>query len=110
MSRQQRLLVLWALVVFGLAIRAFAGGLLPPSEQVLRQPWTVDVNWASVAELQVLPGVGPSRAEQIVLERIRGGPFRSAADLQRVPGLGPELVRAMAPFLAVRVRQTVGRR
>jgi len=37
-------------------------------------PLVLDPNLASVEELQLLPGVGRSRAEQIVLERIRRGP------------------------------------
>jgi competence protein ComEA len=44
----------------------------------------VDVNSASVQELEALPGVGPVIAEAIVKER----PFKSLADLERVKGLG----------------------
>ena len=44
----------------------------------------LDVNTASLTELENVPGVGPSIAERIVEAR----PFKSADDLQRVKGIG----------------------
>ena len=96
-SRQRLLLAAWGLLVLGLAVRAFARGLLQP----LAPPWLtlvahrVDVERAGVAELTVLPGIGRARAEAIVVERVRRGPFGSLAGLQRVDGLGPAAVRAL---------------
>ena len=101
MSRRSRLLEVWALVVFALAIRAFGGGLLgadsaPP---LVVRPHRVDLDRATVAELRVLPGIGSARAEAIVLERIRRGPFDGIGALARVPGLGPETAAELAPWL-----------
>ena len=56
----------------------------------------VDVNRASAAELESLPGVGPSTAAAIVAERDRNGPFSSFEDLERVPGIGPAKLAALA--------------
>lgn len=99
MTVRSRLLLAWALLVFGLLVRSFAAGVLPPAEGATVAPIRIDPNRASVAELQVLPGVGPERAAAIVLERIRAGPFARVDDLLRVRGLGPAGVAAMAPFL-----------
>jgi len=55
----------------------------------------LDLNTASVAELQRLPGIGPVGARRIVAERERGGPFRSPGDLVRVAGFGPSRVRGL---------------
>ena len=55
----------------------------------------VDVNRASVAELQALPGVGPATAAAIVGERDRNGPFASFEDLERVRGIGPAKLAAL---------------
>ena len=44
----------------------------------------LDVNTASLTELENVPGIGPSIAERI----IEGRPFKSADDLQRVKGIG----------------------
>jgi competence ComEA-like helix-hairpin-helix protein len=52
----------------------------------------VDLDRARVAELRLLPGVGPELAAAIVLERVRGGPFGSVDALARVPGIGPALI------------------
>jgi len=52
----------------------------------------VDLNRATVEELDRLPRVGPALARRIVEERTAGGPFRSLAELTRVPGVGPRLL------------------
>ena len=44
----------------------------------------LDINTASAAELQNIPGIGPVVAQRIIEAR----PFKSADDLQRVKGIG----------------------
>ena len=80
-------------------MRAFAGGLLPSPPSVVISPCRIDVNQAGVAELQALPSLGPSRAEAVVLERIRHGPFEELADLSRVRGIGPETLICLGEFV-----------
>jgi len=53
---------------------------------------------ASAADLQVLPGIGPRRAQAIVEERTRRG-FRSVGELVRVRGVGPATVAQLGPAL-----------
>jgi competence protein ComEA len=60
----------------------------------------LDPNRADARALEVLPGIGPSRAAAIVAERERR-PFRDVADLRRVPGIGPVTLRRIEPWLAV---------
>jgi competence protein ComEA len=55
----------------------------------------VDVNRATVEELDELPGVGPATAAAIVTERERNGPFAGVDDLERVPGIGPAKLEAL---------------
>ena len=55
----------------------------------------IDVNTASEAELDLLPGIGPKRAAAIVEERRHAGAFRSLDDLQRVHGIGPRTVEGL---------------
>ena len=56
----------------------------------------IDVNVASVAQLESLRGVGPRTAKMIVNERSRAGSFASMEDLSdRVRGLGERRVRAL---------------
>ncbi|GAA2528725.1 hypothetical protein GCM10010201_29770 [Pilimelia columellifera subsp. columellifera] len=48
----------------------------------------VNLNSATAAQLEALPGVGPVLAQRIVEHRQRHGAFRSVADLRRVDGIG----------------------
>lgn len=49
----------------------------------------IDVNGATAAQLQALPGIGPSLATAIVAYRTEHGPFGSLDELEEVPGIGP---------------------
>lgn len=60
----------------------------------------LDANRASVASLEVLPGVGPARAGAIAAERCRA-PFLGVHDLLRVPGIGPGTLARIAPWIEV---------
>jgi len=51
-------------------------------------PGKVDINTASVAELDTLPGIGPAIAARIIDFRTRNGPFRRSEDLLNVRGIG----------------------
>lgn len=82
-----------------LAVRAFAGGLLPPPPGAEIDPVVLDVNRADVHQLQALPSIGPGRAEALILERIRNGPFHDLADLGRTRGFGPATCAGLAPFV-----------
>jgi competence protein ComEA len=48
----------------------------------------VNLNTATQAELEALPGIGPALAQAILAERERSGGFRSVDDLERVRGIG----------------------
>src|SRR5205807_9288404 len=48
----------------------------------------VNLNSATQAELEALPGIGPSLAGAIVTERERRGGFRSVNELRDVRGIG----------------------
>lgn len=55
----------------------------------------VNVNTASQAELEALPGIGPALAARIVESR----PYSSTADLDRVKGIGPKMLEKLSPYL-----------
>ena len=61
----------------------------------------VNINRASVTELDTLPGVGPSTAQAIVDYRSANGPFGSPEDLLNVKGIGPAKFEAMRKLVGV---------
>jgi competence protein ComEA len=64
-------------------------------------PGPVDVNRATTAELEELPGVGPATAAAIVDDRERNGPFATVDELDRVPGIGPSKLDALRDLVTV---------
>jgi competence protein ComEA len=51
----------------------------------------VNLNAATAADLDGLPGIGPVLAQRIVDYRLQQGPFTSVDQLDDVPGIGPAL-------------------
>lgn len=60
----------------------------------------VNLNTASAADLDALPGVGPVLAQRIVDYR-RQGPFTSVDQLDDVPGIGPARAAELAELVTV---------
>ncbi len=61
----------------------------------------VNLNTASVAELDQLKGVGPGKAKAIVEYRTKNGPFKSVDDLNKVKGFGQKTVDSLRAGLTV---------
>ena len=76
--------------------RCGAGG--GKKEESLAGP--IDINRATAAELQQLPGIGPALSGRILQARERQ-PFRSVEELRRVPGIGPKTLEHLRPFVVV---------
>lgn len=64
-------------------------------------PLVVDLNRATVDELDRLPGVGPATARAIIDHRSRNGPFASIDDLLAVRGIGPAKLAEIKPWVRV---------
>lgn len=61
----------------------------------------VNLNAATEAELDSLPGVGPATAAAIVAHRETAGPFASVDQLLDVRGIGPAKLEALRPLVTV---------
>lgn len=61
----------------------------------------VNINSATVEELDTLPGVGPSTAQKIVDDRTQNGPFTSVEDLKRVSGIGDKKFNSLSDYICI---------
>lgn len=68
----------------------------------------VNVNSATLEELQLLPGIGESKARAIVQAREQRGTFESVEELLEVKGIGPASLEKLRPYLAVSGETTLG--
>ncbi len=59
----------------------------------------LSLNAATAAQLDALPGIGPSIAGDIVAYRARQGRFRSLDELREVAGIGEARLRRLKPLL-----------
>jgi len=66
----------------------------------------VNVNTASEAELELLPGIGPSKVRAILAYR-RLHPFRTVEEIVRVKGIGAKMLRKLRPHVTVSGPTTV---
>ncbi len=62
---------------------------------------TVNINTASVEELQKIDGIGPSKAKAIINYRDENGPFSSIEEIQNVSGIGEKSFERMKNEISV---------
>ena len=66
----------------------------------------VNVNTATLEELQLLPGIGESRARSILATREKVGGFKSVDELVQVKGIGEASLARLRPFVRVNGKTT----
>ena len=76
-------------------------GALKPVPAGARPTRTINLNTATRAELELLPGIGPALAGRILEERGRLGRFGSVEQLDDVKGIGPKLMEKLRPLVRV---------
>ena len=59
----------------------------------------VNINTASAAELEGLPGIGAAMAARIVEYRQKNGPFKKIEDLMNVRGIGEKSFLKLKPLI-----------
>ncbi|KXK12142.1 MAG: helix-hairpin-helix repeat-containing competence protein ComEA [Chloroflexi bacterium OLB14] len=61
----------------------------------------ININTATVEELDSLPGIGPTIAQRIVAYRNENGPFNTIEDIQNVSGVGPSTFEEIKDLITV---------
>jgi competence protein ComEA len=90
-----------SIVSLAAAATGGAGSREATAAPVAEETRPIDVNRATAAELERLPGVGPALAQRIVAYREAHGPFRSVEELAMVPGISERMVTAWGDLVTV---------
>ncbi|MCV7191535.1 ComEA family DNA-binding protein [Mycolicibacterium brumae] len=77
------------------------GAKAPPGQTATAQNGPVNLNTATIEELDALPGVGPVTAGAIVSWREANGNFTSVDQLAAVDGIGPARLARLRELVAV---------
>jgi comEA protein len=99
MMRQYRPRRLYGISVMTMMGLVFAVGTMTIAAQEPRMPQTataaapptsapINLNTATAAQLETLPGIGKATAERILEYRQKNGAFRKVEDLMNVRGIG----------------------
>ncbi len=93
--------MLCALAIGALMTSVPAGAMHAQEPAPAAKTATVDLNTASLAELEALPGIGRSTAERIVEHRQKTGGFKKIEELMNVKGIGEKSFLRLKPLIAV---------
>jgi competence protein ComEA len=96
-------IVMVVLLVLGLGIAAQAAQVPPRSTPAAKASASapLNLNTATVAQLETLPGIGKSTAERILEYRDKNGGFKKIEDLMNVRGIGEKNFLKLKPLVAV---------
>jgi competence protein ComEA len=81
--------------------RSTPGTRVPRATATATAVLMVNINSASAAELNMLPGIGPSHAQAIIDYRQTNGPFQKIEDITKVRGIGPVEFEAIKNLIVV---------
>jgi competence protein ComEA len=101
-TRCGRVLSLALLTAFGLVL---AGSSLAENTSP-RLVGTVNINTATPEQLELLPGIGESRANAVVAIRKQRGGFKSVDELTEVKGIGEVALERLRPFVRTEGKTT----
>ena len=76
-----------------------AAGFVLAQKSPPTQP--INLNTATIAQLETLPGIGPNTAKSIVDFRNRSGPFQRVEDLLAIKGISKSKLEKLRPYVTV---------
>lgn len=76
-------------------------GQAEPSVTTVQAELLVDLNQATLTELDTLPGIGESKAKAIIAYRESKGNFQTIDEIQEVKGIGPKMFSKLKSKITV---------
>ena len=80
---------------------SLGGGVPGGSGSIQGDQALVNLNSATLDQLETLPGIGPALGQRIIDYRDQHGPFRSVDDLLNVSGIGEKRLADLRPKVTV---------
>ncbi len=101
LSRTKAFASLLLLIVVWTMFSWYYRSHLPTANSPLPSDWIVDLNHATQAELNLLPGVGDKLAGDILKYREEKGPFQSVEELMNIRGIKEGRLLSLRKYLRV---------
>jgi competence protein ComEA len=93
------MVILLALVIGTATMDAQEARQMPAASAAAAAP--VNLNTATAAQLEALPGIGKATAERILEYRQKNGAFKKIEDLMNVRGIGEKSFLTLKPLVTV---------
>ena len=101
-----RILVAALVITLGVAAQT-QGAQDTPRSVTASAGAPLNLNSATVTQLEALPGIGRATAERIVEYRQKNGGFKKAEDLMNVRGIGEKSFLKLKPLVTVAASRAV---